>query len=67
MRILTEFRVQCRAEMEERINSAIAAAHCELSDRSGGILVTRHTFDHFSVAVVPHIPFGLIYEQDLAL
>jgi hypothetical protein len=36
----------------------------ELDDRSHRILVTRHDFNHFSVALSSDVPFELIHEHD---
>jgi hypothetical protein len=65
-RLITEFRTTCRTDMENRLKAAVEAAHGDqLTDRTGGVLVTRHDFGHFSVAISPEIPYGLVYEKDL--
>jgi hypothetical protein len=65
MQIIADFRVEHKAELYEKINAAVASAFSDgLAERTHGVLVTRHDFGHFSVALSPHVPFGLIHEQD---
>lgn len=65
MQIIADFRVQQKAELYEKINAAVAAAISDgIVECTRGILVTRHNHDHFSVALSPSVPFGLIHEQD---
>lgn len=65
MHIVANFRVGCKAEMDEKLDSAVAAARREaFVDRTLGVLVTRHDFGQFSVALSPAVPFGLIREPD---
>ncbi|MFF1880671.1 hypothetical protein ACFVVC_04285 [Pseudarthrobacter sp. NPDC058196] len=64
---MAEIRVEYKAEVDEKLDAAVAAARSHAStDRTRGVLVTRHDFDHFSVALSPDVPFGLIYELDRA-
>lgn len=66
MQIIADIKVQHRAELNERLDTAIAAAHAEASTNCRGVLVTRHDFDHYTVALSPTIPFGVIHEVDQA-
>jgi hypothetical protein len=67
MQIIADFRVEKKAELYEKINAAVATAFIAgFVDRTHGVLVTRHDFDHFSVALSPYVPYGLIHEQDQA-
>jgi hypothetical protein len=63
--IVADFRIEYKAELDERIDAAVAAARSDaLANRTHGILVTRHDFDHFSVALTQEVPFGHIHEHD---
>lgn len=65
MHIATEVRVRCKAEVDQEIDAAVAEVRGSApADATCGVLVTRHDFDHFSVALSSDVPFGLIYEQD---
>lgn len=66
MHVVSDFRVQCKTELDEKLDAAVAAACDEASiGRGHGVLVVRHDFDHFSVALSPQIPFGIIHERDM--
>jgi hypothetical protein len=61
------FRVKDKAELYEMLEVAVAAAQDDaFASRKHGILVTRHDFGHFSVALSTNVPFGLIREDDQA-
>jgi hypothetical protein len=63
--VIADFRVERKTELYETLNAAVAAAYAdELDDRSQGVLVIRHDFNHFSVALSSDVPFGLIHEHD---
>lgn len=65
MHVISDFRVKDKTELYEKLDAAVAAAHGYVrADKRHGVLVTRHDFDHFSVALSPNIPFGLIGEED---
>lgn len=64
--IISDFHVQDRTEMEERIDAAVGAACKHAMDSRLGVLVTRHDFGHFSVSVTPRVPFGFTREHDYA-
>lgn len=53
-----------RADMERRLDEAVTVARKRaMHDRSQGILVTRHSYDSFTVALTDAVPFGLTREQ----
>lgn len=65
MQMIADFRIEYKSEMDEKLNAAVAAARsAAFADQSGGVLVTRHDFDHFSVGLSPEVPFGLTREHD---
>ena len=65
--LVADFRVQGRTEMERKLEAAVRAARQQaVVDRTRGILVTRHDFDHFSVSLSPRVPFGFTQELDHA-
>ena len=52
---------------DAQLNSAVkVAAEIAGQDQHCGILITRHDFRKFTVALSPDVPFGLIQEHDLA-
>ena len=67
MKVIDEFHVRNKAEMYERLEAGIAVARNHaLADGTCGLLVTRHEFDRFSIALSPAVPFGLVSEVDKA-
>jgi hypothetical protein len=64
--VIADFRVESRTEMDEKLDAAAAAAARieAFSGQTRGVLVTRHDFDRFSIALSPDVPFGLIREHD---
>ncbi|WP_284984479.1 hypothetical protein [Arthrobacter sp. efr-133-TYG-118] len=65
--IIADFRVKCRTEMYEKLDAAVAEAYFEaVGNGTRGVLVTRHDFDWFSVALSHDVPFGLTRERDHA-
>ena len=68
MLVIADFKVEHKTELYEKLDAAVAAAQSHaLADGRHGVLVTRHDFGHFSVALSPDVPFGLIYEDDQTL
>lgn len=64
---IADIKVQDKATLNERLNAAVAAAHADPRTRAGmGVLVTRHKFGRFSVALSPSVPFGVTQELDQA-
>lgn len=67
MHVVAEFRVKDKAEADQSLEAAVVTALSDPSYRgTHGVLVTRHNFDHFSVALSLDVPFGLIQEYDIA-
>lgn len=62
---IAEFRASSRTEMERKLQIAMGEAfHRARVDRTRGVLLTRHGFDHFSVPLSRNVPFGSIHEDD---
>jgi hypothetical protein len=67
MQAISEFRVKDKAGLNELLDAAVETAQVEASTGgTHGILVTRHDFGHYSVALSLNVPFGLIRENDQA-
>jgi hypothetical protein len=67
-RLIAEFRVNSGDEAAVRVSEAVAMAELEAyAEQKRGVLVTRHDFDLFSVALSSMVPFGLTVEQDATL
>jgi hypothetical protein len=67
MQVISDFRVKDKAELYKKLDAALAAPQADaFGDGTHGVLVTRHDFSHFSVALSPNVPFGLIREEDKA-
>jgi hypothetical protein len=63
--IIADFRVEDATEIQDKLDAAVGAAKQQaVIDSIGGILVTRHDFDHFSVSLSHDVPFGFTLEQD---
>lgn len=64
-RVIAEFRVSSASEASWRVSQAVAVAELEAyAERNGGVLVTRHDFHVYSVALSSVVPFGVTIEQD---
>jgi hypothetical protein len=48
-------------DFEASAAQAVAVARGE-----GGVVVTRHDGQHFTIEITPEVPFGLTWERDLA-
>ncbi|MCG2624725.1 hypothetical protein LVY72_22825 [Arthrobacter sp. I2-34] len=35
-----------------------------ISDRRYGVLITRHRYDAYTVALSPQVPYGMTFERD---
>lgn len=57
------FTVSDQAGMEREINAAVDALLTDGLHQRKGILVTRHTYDSFSVELHNSVPSGLTYES----
>lgn len=65
--VIADFHVRNKAERDEKLEAAVTAARSHaLAEGAHGLLVTRHEFGRFSVALSADVPFGLIREHDLA-
>lgn len=52
--------------MEHQLEEAMATARsAAMQDGRHGILVTRHTYDSFTISLSDAVPFGLTREQNL--
>lgn len=55
-----------RASMERQLDEAVAIAMTRaMQEGRQGILVTRHHFDSFIVALSDAVPFGQTYEHQV--
>ncbi|WP_455835583.1 hypothetical protein [Pseudarthrobacter siccitolerans] len=65
-RTIVEFRCSSSKELEEHLTTVVVAAERHAySTRAGGVVVTRHDFNRFSVETSSAIPFGVTVEKDL--
>ncbi|BCW05725.1 hypothetical protein [Arthrobacter sp. NtRootA1] len=63
--VFADFRCTSAMEAEQEITAAVAAAELHAySSQAGGVLVTRHDFNRFSVQISPLVPFGCTVEHD---
>ncbi|UOD81607.1 hypothetical protein [Paenarthrobacter ureafaciens] len=68
MQIFTDIRVKQPTEIDEKLEAAVRAAQRDARTKgSDGVLVIRHSFEHYSVALSPDVPFGQTYERDQAI
>lgn len=52
-------------DVEVRLNEAIDTAMSTAArERSGGVLVTRHSPTHFTVTITAQVPYGWVREHD---
>ncbi|WP_221385973.1 hypothetical protein [Arthrobacter sp. MAHUQ-56] len=58
-----EFHVAAPQAVEEELDSAVAVLQPAAVDERHGVLVTRHSPTHYSVAISAAVPFGTIMEQ----
>lgn len=64
--IVRDIVVSDTAQRDNELNIAVQIAkECAAQDGRRGILVTRHAFSRFTVALSPEVAFGLIQEHDL--
>lgn len=62
MQIFTDIRVKQPAEIDEKLEAAVRAAQRDARTKgSDGVLVIRYSFEHYSVALSPDVPFGQTY------
>lgn len=63
--LIADFVVKTVEERNYELNRALGTAIFKASiDRKLGVLVTRHDFCRFSVALTATVPYGIIHERD---
>ncbi len=63
--LVADLLVTSKEDRDFELNQAVAAATTKaLKDRQHGVLVTRHDFSHYTVALTTSVPFGQIHESD---
>ena len=64
--LIADLHVESKADMDRRLTDAVAGAiqTAEITAHHG-VLVTRHNFSHFTVAISPSVPFRVVKERDL--
>lgn len=58
-----EVHVAASQLVDEELDSAVAVLQPAALDERHGVLVTRHSPRHYSVAISAAVPFGTIMEQ----
>lgn len=62
--LVLEVTADDNATLHRRLDRAeILAQQAAMNDRTGGVLITRHSPGRFTVAVSESVPFGLTREQ----
>jgi hypothetical protein len=65
--IIAEIQVQDSADKETQLTLALESAiQAAKVKKACGVLVTRHHYARFTVALSPQVPYGQTYELDLA-
>lgn len=63
--LIAELSVSSKSQMASELTRAVQLAAERASDgEQGGILVTRHSYSRFTVALSSEVPFGTIIELD---
>jgi hypothetical protein len=66
-RIIAGLHVQNPADKETQLTLALRAAiKAAKAEKTCGVLVTRHHYAKFTVALSPTVPYGQTHELDLA-
>lgn len=66
-KLIADFVVATLEERDFELNRALSTARSITSmDARLGVLVTRHDFWRFSVALTAEVPYGQIQERDYA-
>ena len=66
-RIIADLHVQNRAEKETQLTLALGTAiSAAKTEKTCGVLITRHHYTQFTVALSPTVPYGQTHELDLA-
>lgn len=65
--IIADLVVQDAAEKDAKLMSALEAAiQAANVDKACGVLLTRHHYARFTVALSPKVPYGQTYELDFS-
>jgi hypothetical protein len=56
-------RIESRERLDEALTKAVESVKSAAIDLKTGILVTRHSYDEFSVAPSDGVPFREIHER----
>ncbi|MCO4255925.1 hypothetical protein [Pseudarthrobacter cellobiosi] len=66
-RIIADLLVRDPADKETQLTFALETAIQEAKvNKACGVLVTRHHYTQFTVALSPTVPYGQTYELDLS-
>jgi hypothetical protein len=66
-RIIADLVVRDAADREAQLKSALGVAIQEASlDKVCGVLLTRHHYARFTVALSPNVPYGQTFELDIS-
>lgn len=64
--LIADLYVQNPVDRDDQLSSALAhAIHAALSAKNRGILITRHHYSRYTVALSPAVPYGQTHELDL--
>lgn len=67
-RIIADLVVQNPADKEVQLTTALGTAiQAAKVDKACGVLLTRHDYARFTVALSPKVPYGQTHELDLSL
>ena len=67
-RIIADLHVQNRAEKETQLTLALGTAiSAAKTEKTCGVLITRHHYTQFTVALSPTVPYGQTHELDLVV
>jgi hypothetical protein len=61
-----ELIVHKATELPERLSNAEAALRCLATETNAGILVTRHNFHRYTLALDRTVPFGETHEKSVS-
>lgn len=65
--IIAELQIQSPADREIQLSLALQAAiEAAKAEKTCGVLVTRHDYARFTIALSPTVPYGQTHELDLA-
>jgi hypothetical protein len=64
-RLIADIFITDPTSRDAELNTAVKMAAEIAGEQRCGILITRHDFTKFTVALSPNVPFGLTQEHDL--